>query len=118
VSLELGRAERSTKPRFPRKLDEAMAVTTEASTGKYLPTAKVAERYGRTPRTIERWLVNEKLNFPHPVYINRFKYWNIDELETWERKRAAARVCAGSRVHTQINHSQNATTTTSQTTGK
>jgi hypothetical protein len=87
VNLEPGRAERLIKPRFPRKFDEAMAVTTEASTSKYLPTAKVAERYGRTPRTIERWLVNEKLNFPQPFYINRFKYWNIDELETWERKR-------------------------------
>jgi hypothetical protein len=47
-----------------------MAVTTEASTGKYLLTAKVAERYGRTPRTIERWLDDKKLNFPQPIYIN------------------------------------------------
>jgi hypothetical protein len=75
-----------------------MAVTTEAPTSKYLPTAKVAERYGRTPRTIERWLDDEKLNFPQPVYINRFKYWNIDELEGWERKRAAASVARESRV--------------------
>jgi hypothetical protein len=47
---------------------------------------------GRTPRTIERWLDDEKLNFPQPVYINRFKYWNLDELETWERKQAATSV--------------------------
>jgi hypothetical protein len=89
-----------------------MAVTTEASTGKYLPTAKVAERYGRTPRTIERWLDDEKLNFPQPVYINRFKYWNIDELEGWERKRAAA--MRESRVHTQSNHGRNAPAATRQ----
>ena len=86
-----------------------MVVTTEASASKYLPTAKVAERYGRTPRTIERWLDDEKLNFPQPVYINRFKYWNIDELESWERKQVAARE---SRAHTQLNHSQNATAAT------
>jgi hypothetical protein len=95
-----------------------MAVPAEASNSKYLPTVKVAERYGRTPRTIEQWLVNQNLDFPRPVYINRFKYWNIDELETWERKRAAASVCAESRVHTQINHTQNAPLATSQTTRK
>jgi hypothetical protein len=95
-----------------------MVVTTESSTGKYLPTAKVAERYGRTPRTIERWLNDEKLNFPHPVYINRFKYWNIDELETWERKRTAASAARESRVHTQPNYSQNATAATRPSTEK
>jgi hypothetical protein len=79
-------------PRFTRKFDDPMAVATEASNGKCLPTVKVAERYGRTPRTIERWLDDEKLNFPQPVYINRFKYWNLDELETWERKQAATSV--------------------------
>jgi predicted DNA-binding transcriptional regulator AlpA len=82
-----------------------MVVTTEASASKYLPTAKVAERYGRTPRTIERWADDEKLNFPQPVYINRFKYWDIEELETWERKRAAASAARESRVHAQPNYS-------------
>jgi hypothetical protein len=43
--------QRLTKPRFPR--DDAIAVTTETSTGKYLPTAKVAHRYGRVKRTID-----------------------------------------------------------------
>jgi predicted DNA-binding transcriptional regulator AlpA len=95
-----------------------MAVTAEASTSKYLPTVKVAERYGRTPRTIERWLDDEKLNFPQPVYINRFKYWNIDELETWERKRAAESAARESRVHTQLNCGQNATAGTSQSAEK
>jgi hypothetical protein len=95
-----------------------MAVTTEASTSKYLPTAKVAERYGRTPRTIERWLDDEKLNFPQPVYISRFKYWNIDELESWERKRVAASVARESRVPTQLNHGQNATAATRQSAEK
>ena len=80
------REQRLTKPRFPRELADAMAVTTEASTGKYLPTAKVAERYGRTPRTIERWLDDKKLNFPQPIYINRFKYWNI---VSWSRGSAS-----------------------------
>jgi len=65
-----------------------MAVTFETSLAKYLPTAKVAKRYGRTTRTIERWLEDEKLNFPRPVYISRYKYWNIDELEAWERLRS------------------------------
>jgi hypothetical protein len=75
---------------------QPLAPTVDASSSRRTfgasGNSRVAERYGRTPRTIERWLDDEKLNFPQPVYINRFKYWNLDELETWERKQAATSV--------------------------
>jgi hypothetical protein len=35
-----------TKPRFPRKVDDAMAITTATSTGEYLQAPKVAPPVG------------------------------------------------------------------------
>lgn len=58
--------------------------------GTRLPTRLVAGRYGRNPRTIERWQQNAELGFPRPLIINARKYWLLEELEAWERRRAAA----------------------------
>jgi predicted DNA-binding transcriptional regulator AlpA len=55
----------------------------------YLPARKVWERYGVTPMSLHRWLRDEKLNFPRPLYIGRFRYWNRDALADWERARAS-----------------------------
>ena len=60
------------------------------STGAKLPTIKVAERYGVTTRSIDRWEENPGLHFPKPLVINRRRYWNLSDLETWERQRAVA----------------------------
>jgi hypothetical protein len=59
-------------------------------TGLKLPTVKVAQRYGVTTRSIERWEEDQELRFPRPLVINRRKYWALVDLETWERRRAAA----------------------------
>jgi hypothetical protein len=54
-----------------------------------LTRAQVAERYGgRHPRTIDRWTADEKLGFPQPMYIDRTPFWDVDELEAWERERS------------------------------
>jgi predicted DNA-binding transcriptional regulator AlpA len=51
-----------------------------------LPTRKVAQRYGVSVRSIERWEADEKLAFPTPIKIHMRKYWSLNDLEKWERK--------------------------------
>ena len=53
---------------------------------RYLPANKVWERYGVSSMTIWRWLHDERIGFPKPIYIGRFRYWNIAELEEWEAR--------------------------------
>lgn len=54
----------------------------------FLPARRVWERYGVTDMTIDRWVKNPDLAFPKPVYIGRYRYWRISDLEAWERSRA------------------------------
>jgi hypothetical protein len=55
-----------------------------------LPDPRVAARYDVTPRTIDNWDRQPALNFPKPIRINRRKYRRLNELENWERERAAS----------------------------
>jgi hypothetical protein len=64
-------------------------MATTSSTGVKLPTVKVAQRFDVVPRSIERWAADAKLAFPKPLIIRKRKYWELSELETWERSRAA-----------------------------
>lgn len=57
-------------------------------TAKLLPSTPVAARYQVTRRTLERWLRDEKLNFPMPIVVNSRRYWREEDLELWERSRA------------------------------
>jgi len=54
---------------------------------EYLPARRVWERFGVTPITIHRWLRDERINFPRPIYIGRFRYWRLADLVAWERER-------------------------------
>lgn len=56
----------------------------------YLPARKVWERYGVSSMSIHRWLKDPDNDFPEPIYIGRFRYWKLEDLEAWERKRASA----------------------------
>lgn len=56
----------------------------DSSTTGFLPARKVLDRYGVSDMTIWRWLRDEKMNFPKPVYLGRFRYWRISEIEAWE----------------------------------
>jgi hypothetical protein len=51
--------------------------------------AWVARHFSVTVRTVDRWIDNEKLNFPEPFYIGNRKFWEIGDLERWERERKA-----------------------------
>ncbi len=54
----------------------------------FLPARKTWERYGVSDMTLYRWLRDERMNFPKPVYLGRFRYWKLKDLESWEMSRA------------------------------
>lgn len=37
--------------------------------------------------TLWRWLNNENVNFPKPIYINRRRYFRISDVLEWESRR-------------------------------
>lgn len=57
----------------------------------FLPARQVWERYGVTAMSLYRWLKDERVGFPAPVYIGRFRYWRLSELEAWERAQPRGR---------------------------
>ena len=54
----------------------------------FLPARRVWERYGVTSMTLWRWLRDESMDFPRPLYLGRFRYWRATELEAWEAEQA------------------------------
>ncbi|MCP8939400.1 helix-turn-helix domain-containing protein [Alsobacter sp. SYSU M60028] len=51
----------------------------------------MCDRYGITDRTLARWLRDNRLNFPPARVVNTRRYFDLAELEAWERSRAAVR---------------------------
>jgi len=58
----------------------------------YLPSGKVAARYGRCGRTIDRWTKDPKLGFPKPIVIRGKRFWKEALLEQFERDCALTKV--------------------------
>jgi predicted DNA-binding transcriptional regulator AlpA len=50
-----------------------------------LPTRDVCARYGVVARTVDRWVETGVL--PKPMRINRVRYWDLLELEEFDRAR-------------------------------
>ena len=65
-----------------------MSATPKSDNSQFLPGPLVARRYGRTSMTIHRWLNDPELAFPRPLYLGRYRYWNISELLAWEAEQA------------------------------
>ena len=59
---------------------------------KYLGTPSVAERYDRTVRTVQRWLVAPPAGFPKPVKHNGRWLWSLDDLDAYDAELARANV--------------------------
>ena len=38
---------------------------------------------GVSDMTIWRWLEDEQMDFPRPIYIRRNRYWHESEIENW-----------------------------------
>jgi hypothetical protein len=49
-----------------------------------IPKSGVARRYNKTPRTVDRWRKDPKLNFPSGICINGRWYWDEDVLDAWD----------------------------------
>jgi DNA-binding transcriptional MerR regulator len=54
-----------------------------------LTTRALSERYGVASRTIDRW--TETGILPQPMRINQVRYWDLAEIEAFDRVRSAAR---------------------------
>jgi predicted DNA-binding transcriptional regulator AlpA len=64
-------------------------------TDRFAPAREVWSRYGVTAMTLHRWLHDDQMAFPRPVYLGRFRYWKVADLEQWERSRALINGRAG-----------------------
>jgi len=62
---------------------------------QYIIRKNLRARYGNiSEMTLWRWEHDEKLGFPRAIDINGRKYYDLAEIEAWERKRAAATASA------------------------
>jgi predicted DNA-binding transcriptional regulator AlpA len=59
--------------------------------GQKIGTTALAARFDVCTRSIDRWLDDPDLGFPQPIYINRRRFWDLAEIESWERNRARAK---------------------------
>ena len=66
---------------------------TTSSANRKLPSKEVLRRYGITRRTLSRWMDKAELGFPKPLTLNGRHYFDLAEIEAYER-RAAAQVSA------------------------
>lgn len=50
-----------------------------------IPATEMRKRLlgGISDMTLHRWLHDESLNFPRPVYIARRRYWKIADVLAW-----------------------------------
>lgn len=59
-----------------------------------LPAAQVRRRYGVSDMTVFRWVNDDKLGFPQPLYINKRRYWRAVDLQAFEARQASKREAA------------------------
>jgi predicted DNA-binding transcriptional regulator AlpA len=69
-----------------------MMVSETPASDVFLSARQVRTRYGGvSEQALWRWLRDEKLSFPRPIYINHVRYGRLADLVDWERKRPARR---------------------------
>lgn len=54
--------------------------------GGFLPGRQVLDRYHITQQTLWRWLNDDAMGFPKPLYLGRYRYWRAAELLSWEKE--------------------------------
>ena len=56
---------------------------------QFLTSSQLRIRYGgRSDMWLDR-LMKRDVTFPRPIYIGRYRYWNLDAIEKYERAVAA-----------------------------
>ncbi len=58
-------------------------------TKTYLSGPQTTRRYGIDNRSLHRWRNDPKLKFPVAMVVNGRTFFDVDELERWEKTRAA-----------------------------
>ena len=76
-------------PAIPTDQASPYASTASAADEQFLPASKVWSRYGVTSMSLHRWLRDDRINFPKPIYIGRFRFWRLADLVAWEAGRPA-----------------------------
>jgi len=61
----------------------------DALTKTFLTGPQTARRYGIDNRSLHRWRNDPDLNFPVAMIVHGRTFFALDELETWEKSRAA-----------------------------
>jgi predicted DNA-binding transcriptional regulator AlpA len=61
------------------------------SSEHFLQANRVWARYGVSFMTINRWIKDERIAFPPPVYMGRLRFWKIADLEAWEAQQPRSR---------------------------
>ena len=70
---------------------DAEGVNKLSSDRKFIIRRKLRARFGDiSEMTLWRWEHDKKLAFPKAIAINGRKYYDLAEVEEWERTRAAA----------------------------
>jgi len=59
--------------------------------GPRLSAPMLSRRFNITPRTLDRWILDPRLDFPKPFYILQRRYWDEPQIEEFEERRRAAR---------------------------
>lgn len=52
----------------------------------FLPSRRVRARYGVTDMSLWRWWHDPAKGFPAPVYIGRYRYWRLSDLQAFEQR--------------------------------
>jgi hypothetical protein len=55
-----------------------------------VPGRAVGERYGRDPKTIDRWGKDPALGFPPVIYLRKRRYRSAAALDAWDAKQRGA----------------------------
>ena len=61
----------------------------DAPSDKMLPAPVVWDRFGKTSKTLDRWVKDDRLGFPRPIYIRDRRYFREAELIEWELAQAS-----------------------------
>jgi predicted DNA-binding transcriptional regulator AlpA len=54
----------------------------------WVPIAQVAAEFGVCLRTIHRWIRDEQIDFPPPLFLNKRNYFRRSELDAWKNATA------------------------------
>lgn len=57
-----------------------------------VPAPALAKEFGVNRRTISRWLVDDRLQFPKPTRINHRLYFRRVDVESWKIERLRASI--------------------------